>query len=320
MGFLDHIRACNTYREERFRPLVLDGEWLGRVRHDNAERLRRFPAVFAVGDAAVEIVAPRGFDALTEAVDEVIEALVAEGEVEKWRHEFFAVAPRWRRRRCSSSTAAPSPSSASDPTASISTGCGRDGGGLELWIGKRAADKKIAPDKLDNMVAGGIGFGHGAFETLVKEAAEEAAHAAPIASPAPCRSAPSPIAWRCRTGMRDDVLFLYDLDVPADFVPRNTDGEIAEFRLMPVARMPRARARDRRFQVQRQSGASSISRCATAMLTADMPDYLELATGLRRPLAAGPYRARRIPPSRVPRRAAPGARSAASVGALSRLA
>ena len=33
-------------------------------------------------------------------------------------------------------------------------------------------------------------------------------------------------------GMRDDVLFLYDIETPADFTPRNTDGEIEDFRVL----------------------------------------------------------------------------------------
>ena len=43
--------------------------------------------------------------------------------------------------------------------------------------------------------------------------------------------------------MRDDVLFVYDLEVPADFVPHNTDGEIVDFTLMPAGERPRAHPR-----------------------------------------------------------------------------
>ena len=35
--------------------------------------------------------------------------------------------------------------------------------------------------------------------------------------------------------MRDDVLFVYDLEVPADFEPKNRDGEFSGFTLMPAA-------------------------------------------------------------------------------------
>jgi hypothetical protein len=45
--------------------------------------------------------------------------------------------------------------------------------------------------------------------------------------------------------VRDDTLFVYDLDVPHDFVPQNTDGEIAHFTLMDAREvLDRVRAGD----------------------------------------------------------------------------
>lgn len=282
MSLLDHIRACNTYRAERFLPLVIDGARIGLVRRDNAVALRRFPSVFAVSETVVEIVAPRGFDALTEAVDRVIEALAAEGRVEKWRHEFFAVIPRWQ----------------APPIFKLDRGAvaffgirsygvhlngfRHDGGRLKLWVGKRAPDKKVAPGKLDNMVAGGIGFGHGVLETLVKEAEEEAAMPAAVIERAISVAA---LSYRMETqhGMRDDVLFVYDLEVPADFTPRNTDGEIAEFFLMPAIEIiDRVRAGgDFKFNVNLVLIDFALRH---GLIRPDDPDYLDLTMGLRRPL------------------------------------
>ena len=109
----------------------------------------------------------------------------------------------------------------------------RERDGLRVWVGRRSPHKQIAPDKLDNLVAGGIGNGHGIRETLVKEAAEEAAipaglikHAVPVGA----------VSYRMETrlGIRDDVLFVYDLETPPDFVPENRDGEIVDFELIPA--------------------------------------------------------------------------------------
>ena len=36
------------------------------------------------------------------------------------------------------------------------------------------------------------------------------------------------------TGIRDDVLFVYDVELPEDFTPKNSDGEIVSFELMPA--------------------------------------------------------------------------------------
>ena len=34
--------------------------------------------------------------------------------------------------------------------------------------------------------------------------------------------------------LRNDTMFVYDLELPADFKPANNDGEIASFRLMEL--------------------------------------------------------------------------------------
>ena len=282
MSFLDHIRACNRYHAAHFVPLLIDGARIGQVQLESAALLRRFPATFAVSDRAVEIVAPRGFDALTEAVDAVIEALVVEGLVYKWRHEFFAVTPRWQ----------------APPVFKLDRGAvgffgirsygvhlnglRRDGGDLKLWIGKRAPDKKVAPGKLDNMVAGGIGFGHGVFETLSKEAGEEAAIPPELIGRASAVGALS-YCMELGNGVRDDVLFVYDLEVPSDFVPRNTDGEIAEFHLMPVGEvLELVRSGDAfKFNVNLVLIDFAIRH---GLLRPEDPEYLDLVTGLRRPL------------------------------------
>jgi 8-oxo-dGTP pyrophosphatase MutT (NUDIX family) len=282
MSLLRHIRRCNEYRPERFLPLFCGEARIGLVRRDNAEALRRFPQVFAVADGAVRLIAPGDFAVLSGAVDRVVEQLVADGLVPKWRNEFFAVSTQWR---------AP-PLFKLDRGAVAFFGVRaygvhlngyvRDGGALRLWIGRRAPDKKVAPDKLDNLVAGGVGYGHGLVETLAKEAQEEAdmpaaliAHAIPVGA----------VSYRMETreGARDDVLFVYDIDVPDDFVPRNTDGEIAAFELM-AARDVIERVRDSddfKFNVNLVVIDFALRH---GLVTPDDPDYLDLVTGLRRPL------------------------------------
>jgi 8-oxo-dGTP pyrophosphatase MutT (NUDIX family) len=159
----------------------------------------------------------------------------------------------------------------------------REGKALDLWVGRRAPDKKVAPDKLDNLVAGGIGHEHGLKATLVKEAAEEASLPAEIVAKAVPVGA---ISYRMETeqGLRDDVLFLYDLDVPADFKPVNTDGEIVGFRRLPAAEVvERVRTTDDfKFNVNLVIIDFALRH---GLVTPDEPDYLDLVTGLRRPLA-----------------------------------
>ena len=108
--------------------------------------------------------------------------------------------------------------------------------GPHLWIARRSAAKKLDPGKLDNLVGGGVSAGMTPAETLVKEAAEEAAIPAVLIAGA---REVSRIAYDMARpeGLRRDLLVCYDLDLPEDFAPRAADGEVESFELMPAARV-----------------------------------------------------------------------------------
>ena len=108
--------------------------------------------------------------------------------------------------------------------------------GLHVWVARRAANKALDPGKLDHIVAGGMPSGHTARETLVKEAAEEAAISETLASTARLVATLS-YAMARREGLRRDVLHCYDLDLPEDFAPVPADGEVESFALWPIGRV-----------------------------------------------------------------------------------
>ena len=278
MKLLRHIRACNTYRPERFLPLLLDGERVGYLRRDNAEILRRFPEVFEFGADAARIRVEGDAAERTAALDAVVEALVGEGLVGKWRNEVFAVSPRW----------------GAPPVFSLDRGAvaffgvraygvhmngyRREKDGIWLWIGRRSPLKLVSPGKLDNLVAGGMGGGLGAEETLIKESEEEAS--VPPALVARARAVGA-VSYKMEVahGLRDDVLFLYDLETPADFEPQNRDGEIVEFMLMPAAEAL-ARVRDTddfKFNVNLTMIDFALRH---GLLMPENPNYMELLVGL----------------------------------------
>lgn len=283
MSLIRHIEACNAWDPGRFLALYRFGQRIGFLRTDHAARLRRFPAVFDVGKERAELVAEGGPETLTAAVDDVVEALVTEGAVDKWRHEQFAVKPLWHAPPLFNLDRGAVPFFGIRAYGVHLNGWRRgEDGAPALWIGRRARDKKVAPGKLDNMVAGGIGAGYTVGGTLTKEAEEEASVPPAMIGRAQPVGA---LSYRMANaqGLRDDVLFLYDLEVPADFTPRNTDGEIEEFRLMPAAEaLARVRAGDDfKFNVSLVIIDFALRH---GLITPDDPDYLAIATRLRRPL------------------------------------
>lgn len=105
-----------------------------------------------------------------------------------------------------------------------------------LWVAERAADKSLDPGKLDHLVAGGIPAGLSPWETLGKEAAEEAAIPSALARQAVAVGRIS-YAMERPEGLRRDRLHCYDLWLPEDFSPRPADGEVAGFALWPLPRV-----------------------------------------------------------------------------------
>ena len=282
MSFRDHIAACNNYDPARAVPLFAGNERVGLLRRDNAAALRRFPDVFAVADDRVSLVAHGDVAAVSRAVDAVVDALVVEKRIPKSRFETFDVAPRWDAPVVFRLDRGAVPFFGTRAYGVHLNGYRRNGDDLYLWVGRRSPDKKVAPDKLDNLVAGGVGNGHGLDETLLKEGDEEASiptsitkHALPVGA----------VSYRMETelGIRDDVLFVYDLEMPADFLPQNRDGEIVHFDLVPASLViDRVRTSDDfKFNVNLVILDFALRH---GLLRPDDPEYLDVATGLHRPL------------------------------------
>jgi hypothetical protein len=280
MAFADHIRRCNNYDPARTLPLFAGADRIGLVRRDNAAALGGFPEVFRVAGDRVELAASGDAAARSRAVAAVVEALVAERRLPKARLETFDVAVRWGAPPVFRLDRGAVPFFGTRAYGVHLNGWRREGTELFLWIGRRAPNKSVAPNKLDNLVAGGIGNGLGLVETLVKEADEEAMMAPGLIAQAVPAGA---VSYRMETtlGIRDDVLFVYDLEVPVDFAPRNRDGEFTDFYLMPVeAVLGRIRAGDDfKFNVNLVILDFAVRH---GILRPDDPEYLEVATGLHR--------------------------------------
>jgi hypothetical protein len=283
MSFTDHIRACNNCELARVVPFVADDQRIGWLRRDNAAALSRFPRVFAVETECVRLVARGDADTVSAAVDEVVEELVVHNHVPKWRNETFDVMPRWGDQPIFRLDRGAVPFFGVRAYGVHLNGYRRDGGRISLWVGRRAPNKRIAPNKLDNVVAGGIGNGHGIVATLVKECGEEAAIPADLARRAVSVGA---ITYLMETelGIRDDVLFTYDLEMPADFVPQNSDGELVEFTLVPAdSVLQRIRTTDDfKFNVNLVILDFAIRH---GLIALEDPEYLDIASGLHQPLA-----------------------------------
>jgi len=280
MSLLDRIADIRRWNRSGYQRFFVAGEAVGWVSHDFAQRLAAFPKVFRIGPSTVELAPElKDYAARSAAVDEVLLRLKQEGLIKGWRDEPYPVGldfyepPLLQMER------------AAVPLFGVRaygvhlngfTGQGRD---LKLWVAKRSRTKHTAPGKLDHLVGGGQPLGLGLMDNLAKECAEEAGMSDALARTARPAGFISYITER-EEGLRNDICFAFDIELPADFQPRNTDGEIEEFYLWPIEQVKeRMRTTDDfKFNVAPVNIDFLVRR---GYLSPEEPGYVDMVEGLR---------------------------------------
>ena len=280
MSLLDRVRALQACDWRRFRPFQVGEAPVGWIKHPFADRLRAFDTVFTVEPDRVRLSERlTDFDSRTEAVDQVLRQLLAAGEVAGWRNERYPVATAFDASPLLAIERAGVPFFGTRSYGVHLNGFVGGGADMRLWVGRRAKNKATAPGKLDHLVAGGVSCGLSLRETLVKECAEEADMPESLAKQA---RPVGIVSYRMEMdgGLRDDVLFCYDLAVPEDFSPVNRDGEIESFSLRPIGEVRRIIADTEEFKWN--VGPVIIDLLVRhGIVTPEEPDYLALIAGLR---------------------------------------
>ena len=237
LSFSDRIAACSDYDPGLYRPFRVDGIEVGRVRHDYADALSPHAHVFHVSADEVRLAdGLKGFHQRTEAIDGVLRILAERGDFGGWRDEQYPVAawpsvdPLFTMER------------AAVPLFGVMgygvhmNGTVTEGGTIRMWIARRSMDKATGPGKLDQLVAGGLPAGISPLDNLIKECAEEAGIEAGLAARARAMGEVSYQTGRAE-GLWREVLYIYDLELAADFRPVNADGEVDDFYLWPMERV-----------------------------------------------------------------------------------
>ncbi|MPW16033.1 DUF4743 domain-containing protein [Paraburkholderia sp. CNPSo 3157] len=229
------IAAARRFDPARHLPFVIGGERVGWVRATDVPLLARWPDVFDI-DAKSVTLAPQfnTVELRSAALGSVIGALAADGCIPGWRDETYAIRNAFD----------------APPLAYIERAASRFFGTMtyavhlngvveyedrapQLWIARRSDTKATDPGMLDNVVAGGVGWGFSLSETIVKECWEEAGIPQEIAARA-VAGRTAHVLQSLPEGTQAEQIFIYDLALPADFAPRNQDGEVGEHRLARI--------------------------------------------------------------------------------------
>ncbi len=223
-----HLEACHNIRLPSDRtPFWMAGARVGWLPSPVVDALRRFSAI-TIGPDGVTLSDPAALPAIASDL--------AQDGLFRWRGEAFDVRGDLDGPALTQVDRGALPMLGIAAEGAHLNGLVRRAEGLHLWVAYRAADKALDPGKLDHLTAGGVPAGMTPFETLVKEAGEEAAIPVSLARQA------KPVA-RIRyameraEGLRRDRIHCYDLELPPDFVPRAADGEVERFELWPVGRV-----------------------------------------------------------------------------------
>lgn len=282
MSLLDRIHECNNAGDlGAYLRFDVDGIRVGWVHRDFAPALASFPDVFSAGEDAVTLA--RGLDSYetrSRAVEAPLRALDRDGWFPGWRDEPYPVGTGFHDPPLLEMERTAVPRFGVSAYGIHVNGLVRDGDRLSLWIARRADDKPTYPGRLDNMIAGGQPVGLGLMENVIKEAAEEAAVPPDLAATARPVGA---ISYRHEAvdGLKPDVMFVYDLELPADFTPRNMDGEIAGFELMPAGEVMAICADSTEFKYN-CSVVNIDFFIRHGLIGPEDPDYLSLLRGMRR--------------------------------------
>ena len=281
MSLVDRLRECSRFEPADYLPFLVDGLQVGLIRPGFAARLGRFPDVFDISADCVRLAAGlSGFETRSKAVEKVLRRLVGEGVIRGWRDEPYKVAARLEDPPLFLMERAAIPQFGIWASGVHVNGFVRSADGLAMWIGRRSPDKHVAPNKFDQLVAGGRSAPYSVLETVLKEAEEEAGIDAALARQAVPVGAMS-YCTQQQEGLRRDVIYLYDLEVPAGFSPVNRDGEIATFELWPIDRvLERVRDTDD-FKFNCGPVVIDFLIRHGVITPDDEPDYLTLARGLR---------------------------------------
>jgi len=215
--------------------LRIGGHTVGWLDPARAVRLSAFASVFDRADGELRLAATLSDCATrTAAVEDVTRVLAGEGLLSAWRDERYAVAVEFGAAPLVDIERAAARYFGIRTYAVHINGLVRGGGGLRMWLARRSPTKAIDPGLLDNLVGGGIATGYGVLETLRKEAWEEAGIPADVAA----RARPQGSIDICRLqpqGLQRETVFVYDLELDADFRPANQDGEAVEHRQLTMA-------------------------------------------------------------------------------------
>lgn len=280
MSYLRHIKKCNRYQADNFLPFIVAGLQVGEVKHAFAGSLLNVSDTFCRDSDALYWNPPAdNFAGRNQVMAELTDTLLAAGLLRYRHNELYPVTTGVREQPLFLMDRALVPYFGVRAFGQHINGYIRRNSEIYMWIARRSMHKRNEPGKLDNMVAGGFPWGLSLEENLAKECWEEAGIPAELAALA---EVAGHISYRCeiKHGVKPDTMYCYDLELPENFTPSCTDGEVDEFQLWPLERVAQ-QVRDS-DEIKHNCNLVIIDFLLRhGYITEEYSEYAELMAGLR---------------------------------------
>lgn len=229
MSYLERIYAVNNARRSQYQSLLIDNERIGRIWQPNIALLQDNGICLEKNEDNTLIwQVSADIDERNALLANVAQNMLKTGYISGWRDELFPIKQHFTAPVRAVVERAAVPVFGSNGYGIHLNGITQRHGKPHMWIARRSKNKPVEPNKLDQIAAGGIPCHIDAFHNLIKEAYEEAGIPAAMIQNCRCTGM---IAYteQLTNGIRADVIFNYDLQLPPDFIPQNQDGEVSEF-------------------------------------------------------------------------------------------
>jgi 8-oxo-dGTP pyrophosphatase MutT (NUDIX family) len=230
-NLLRWVTICNAYEKKDFIPLIVDNELLGAISKNRLNLFENEKDVF-IFEKGILTLKPQTFEDRTFEIEKVMKKWFQQGIVKHWKDEPYRVStefnsePKFLIERAAASLLG------IQKYGVHLNGFVRDKNNeIKMWIGRRSATSGLFPNKLDQLVAGGLGASFTPLEVLIKECGEEANIPKTLAQQAKSVGMITYCMTSENGNLSRDALFIYDLELPFDFIPENTDGETQSFYL-----------------------------------------------------------------------------------------
>lgn len=235
MKALQQLLARARWRERPRLPFLVGQRPVGSVDASHVPALQPFSRWLRVHGQQIELLDTPARDSALATMNA---ALREQGLIRAWRDETFALFEPQTLQPLALMERAATRFWGTLTLGAHATGFVRGEGGqvAALWIARRADDKATDPGLLDNLIGGGVPHTQSPREALLREAWEEAGLTPAQAEAAEARSV-LVLERDIPEGLQHEQLHSFDLELPPGLQPRNQDGEVQSFTLMPPAQV-----------------------------------------------------------------------------------